>query len=69
VVKALNDLGARVYEPEDYESAIALLSSGQICADALITDRQPLSSIQAAFEALEDSPVAMKTLIDCGKTG
>jgi (R,R)-butanediol dehydrogenase/meso-butanediol dehydrogenase/diacetyl reductase len=56
-------LGARVYEPADYDRAIALLAEGLPVA-RLITDRVPLARVQAAFEALEDSPTAMKTLIE-----
>jgi 2-desacetyl-2-hydroxyethyl bacteriochlorophyllide A dehydrogenase len=58
-------LGARVYEPGDYDEAIALLASGAIDVTPLITDRVPLPAIQSAFEALDGNPTAMKTLIDC----
>ena len=66
--RELELIGTRVYEPEDYEKAIALLEGGAIDVDRLVTDRRPLGEIQAAFEALENSPVAMKTLIDCTRT-
>lgn len=62
-LRELQLLGARVYEPEDYEKAIALVASGAIAADALITDVSPLTEVQSAFEALDNSPTAMKTLI------
>jgi 2-desacetyl-2-hydroxyethyl bacteriochlorophyllide A dehydrogenase len=59
-------IGARVYEPEDYEKAIAVVASGGVDADVVITDVSPLADIQAAFEALDRSPTAMKSLIEVG---
>jgi 2-desacetyl-2-hydroxyethyl bacteriochlorophyllide A dehydrogenase len=56
-------VGARVYEVEDYERAIAMLADGSIGADQLITDVRALGDIQEAFRALDDSPAAMKSLI------
>ena len=35
-------------------------------AFAVITDVSPLADIQAAFEALDQSPTAMKSLIQVG---
>ena len=58
--------GARVYEPEDYERAIAIVAGGGIDADAIITDINPLSAIQSAFESLDSIPTAMKSLIRIG---
>ncbi len=59
-------LGARVYEPEDYEQAIELVSSGVIDAGKVITDIQPLAKIADAFADLTGNPTGMKTLIRCG---
>ncbi|MEO1249983.1 MAG: alcohol dehydrogenase catalytic domain-containing protein [Pseudomonadota bacterium] len=59
-------LGARVYEPDDYERAIELVASGGIDADTFITDVQPLANISDAFADLTGSPKGMKTLIRCG---
>ena len=64
--RELKLIGARVYEPEDYEKAIALVAGGAIDADTVITDVSPLSEIQAAFEALDSSPTALKSLIKVG---
>lgn len=61
--RELKLIGARVYEPEDYEKAIAIITSGGVDADTVITDVAPLSDIQQAFEALDASPTAMKSLI------
>jgi len=56
-------LGARVYEPEDYEKALQLMASGDIDVGALITDIKSLDEIQSAFVELTSNPNAMKTLI------
>ena len=58
--------GARVYEPEDYEQAITIISGGGVDADTVITDVSPLSGIQSAFETLDSSPTALKSLIKVG---
>ena len=57
-------IGARVYEPQDFDEAIRLLSAGIIDTERFITDRSRLSDIGPAFAALADSPDSMKTLID-----
>ena len=64
--RELKLIGVRVYEPEDYEKAIALVANGGIDAETVITDISPLSEIQAAFEALDSSPTALKSLIKVG---
>ncbi|MBX2837179.1 MAG: alcohol dehydrogenase catalytic domain-containing protein [Gammaproteobacteria bacterium] len=63
--KEIEMLGARVYEPEDYDEAIRLIASEAIPAKSLITGVQALDSIQAAFEELTKNPTSMKTLIRC----
>ena len=62
--RELQLIGARVYEPEDYERAIALVADGKVAADTVITDVTPLGDIQRAFEALDASPTALKSLIE-----
>ncbi|WP_136440435.1 zinc-dependent alcohol dehydrogenase [Pacificoceanicola onchidii] len=64
--RELKLIGARVYEPADYEKAIELISNGAIDADTIITDVSPLCDIQQAFEALDASPTALKCLIKVG---
>ncbi len=66
--KEIEMLGARVYEPEDYDEAIELVANGGIDAKALITGIQSLTEIGDAFANLCDSPTAMKTLIKCSDT-
>lgn len=58
-------LGARVYEPQDYYRAIQMIAEG-LPVQKLITDRHPLAAVQAAFEALDGNPTAMKSLIQIG---
>lgn len=56
-------LGARVYEPKDYDDAIRAIGEGRIDVGALITDVRPLRDVSTAFEELTRNPKAMKTLI------
>lgn len=64
--RELDLLGARVYTPADYDKAIEIIASGGIDADTVITDVTPLADIQKAFEQLDASPTAMKSLIKVG---
>ena len=57
--------GARVYEPADYDEAMALLAGGVIDADAMITDIRGLEDLEDAFAELAGNPKAIKTLIQC----
>lgn len=61
--RELDLIGARVYRPEDYDKAMALLAKGVVDCDAFITDIQGLGAIQRAFEALTQNPNAMKSMI------
>jgi 2-desacetyl-2-hydroxyethyl bacteriochlorophyllide A dehydrogenase len=63
--KELEVLGTRVYEPEDYESAIDLVIGGRLPLADLITSVEPLERLPAALEQLERNPSAMKILVDC----
>ena len=58
-------LGARVYEPDDYNQAIELVASGAIDCNSMITDVRPLDEITSAFEALSGNAPSMKSLIQC----
>ena len=64
--RELELIGVRVYEKEDYEKAIAILVSGGVDADTVITDVSGLDEIQTAFETLASSPSALKSLIKVG---
>lgn len=63
--KELKLIGARVYEPEDYETAIDLVSESDIPFARLITATAPLSEIQTVFENIDKNPDGMKVLLDC----
>ena len=63
--RELKLIGARVYEPEDFEEAIALASSGTLSLDALITEITPLAEAQSVFEAIDNNPAGMKYLLHC----
>ena len=63
--KELKLIGARVYEPEDYEMAIDLITKNELPFAELITDVQPLTNIQKAFEQNDLNPNGMKVLLDC----
>ena len=64
--RELELIGVRVYEKEDYEKAIAILAAGGVDADMVITDRNDLKDVQAAFDNLANSPSSLKSLIKIG---
>ena len=57
--------GARVYEPEDFEAAIALAASGTLPLDRLITTVVPLGGLEEGFRKLERGGEVMKILVSC----
>jgi (R,R)-butanediol dehydrogenase/meso-butanediol dehydrogenase/diacetyl reductase len=63
--RELSILGARVYQRQDFETAVELVADGVIPADLLITRVVPLSATQEAFADLEAGR-AMKILVDVG---
>lgn len=63
--KELKLIGARVYEPEDYEQAIELITKNELPFSSLITAVQPLTNIQQVFENIDKNPDGMKVLLDC----
>jgi len=63
--KELKLIGARVYEKEDYERAIELITANELPFEEMITDVQPLSNIQQVFENIDNNPDGMKILMDC----
>lgn len=64
--RELEMLGARVYEPADYDQAIALVAANTLDLAPLITDIRDLEDIEQAFAGLDGSSLAMKTLINVG---
>lgn len=63
--KELKLIGARVYEKEDYEKSIALITANELPFEDMITDVQPLSNVQKVFENIDNNPDGMKVLMDC----
>ncbi|OQA88624.1 MAG: putative zinc-type alcohol dehydrogenase-like protein YjmD [Lentisphaerae bacterium ADurb.Bin242] len=63
--KELTLLGARVYEREDFEKAIALAASGTLPLEKMITKVFPLEKLGEAFQYMEQEKSAMKILIQC----
>ncbi len=64
--KELELLGARVYEPEDYDQALKLLANGDIEADTIITDLRDLDEVGDVLADLTSNPKMLKTLIRVG---
>jgi (R,R)-butanediol dehydrogenase / meso-butanediol dehydrogenase / diacetyl reductase len=63
--KELEVRGARVYEPEDFEAAIALLAGDSLGLERLISAVEPLARVPAVFDELRAGRQAMKILVDC----
>ncbi|MFC4096924.1 zinc-dependent alcohol dehydrogenase [Euzebyella saccharophila] len=63
--KELKLIGVRVYEKEDYEKAIELVTENKLKFEKLITEVRPLSDIQQVFEDIDKQPDGMKILMDC----
>ncbi|MEM9686585.1 MAG: alcohol dehydrogenase catalytic domain-containing protein [Bacteroidota bacterium] len=63
--KELKLIGARVYEKEDYEEAIGLITANKLPLEAMITDVQPLTMIQHVFETIDRNPEGLKVVMDC----
>lgn len=64
--KELKLIGARVYEPADYEQALELMAARILPLEKMISAVYPLERIAEAFAALDANPEGMKTLIQCG---
>lgn len=65
--RELELFGARVYRPEDYDTAMRLLNEGVVDCASFITDIKPLGEIQTAFTALTQNPSAIKSMIQIAK--
>jgi 2-desacetyl-2-hydroxyethyl bacteriochlorophyllide A dehydrogenase len=62
--RELHILGARVYEPEDFDEAISLVAGDAIPIHRLVTSVLPLDDLAGAFQRLQSGEGAMKILID-----
>jgi 2-desacetyl-2-hydroxyethyl bacteriochlorophyllide A dehydrogenase len=65
--RELNLAGARVYEPQDFEEAIALAASGTIPLDRIVSGIRPLDSLADAMHQLEGGGPVMKLLVQCAE--
>jgi (R,R)-butanediol dehydrogenase/meso-butanediol dehydrogenase/diacetyl reductase len=63
--RELTLIGARLYDHDDFETAVRLIADGDIPAGALISRISPLERAAEAFAALESGGGVMKVLIDC----
>jgi (R,R)-butanediol dehydrogenase/meso-butanediol dehydrogenase/diacetyl reductase len=61
--RELRIIGARVYEPQDFEKAIQLAAADPSSLARLITSRRPLEELAVAMEALSKGTNDMKVLI------
>jgi (R,R)-butanediol dehydrogenase/meso-butanediol dehydrogenase/diacetyl reductase len=62
--KELDISGARVYQREDFEEAVALLAEGAIPAESLISEIVPLSQAGRAFDRVASGGDVVKVMID-----
>jgi 2-desacetyl-2-hydroxyethyl bacteriochlorophyllide A dehydrogenase len=56
--------GARVYEHQDFDEAIALAASGKLALDRIITQVRPLEELQAGLQQMEGGGEVMKILLE-----
>lgn len=63
--RELQLIGTRVYEPEDFDTAIALAASDSLPLAGLITQIAPLESVQELFEKIDRNPAGMKYMLQC----
>lgn len=58
-------IGARLYEEQDFDEALALMGEDKLPIEELITKVYPIDDVQAAFETIEGYPEGIKYLIKC----
>jgi (R,R)-butanediol dehydrogenase/meso-butanediol dehydrogenase/diacetyl reductase len=63
--RELQLIGARLYEPQDFDEAIGLCASGRLPLDAMITNVRPLDETDSAIRELESGGKVMKLLVKC----
>ncbi len=59
--------GARVYEPQDFDRAIALADSGTLPLERLITNVYPLEGLETGLRQMERGGSVMKVLVKCSE--
>jgi 2-desacetyl-2-hydroxyethyl bacteriochlorophyllide A dehydrogenase len=65
--RELKMCGARVYEHEDFQTAIRTAASGSLPLDRLITHTLPMEQVETGFREMEGGGAVMKVLINCGE--
>lgn len=65
--RELRLLGARVYEHEDFDRAIALAASGKLPLRRLITNVCPLDQVEQSMRQMERGGEVMKILVRCSE--
>jgi len=63
--RELRLIGARVYEAQDFDRAIALAAAGELPFDQLITDVLPLSEAHQGIQRMDSGGDVMKILLAC----
>src|SRR4029077_3638502 len=59
--------GARVYEAEDFETAIQLAASATLPLDRIVTNVIPLEQLEFGFREMERGGNVMKVLVECSR--
>ncbi len=65
--RELELVGTRLYEPQDFEQAIELASSGTLPLGRLISEVCSLEKVPSALRQLESGGEAMKILVHCSE--
>ena len=65
--RELKLIGARVYEAQDFDAAIALAASGRLPLARIITRVLPLEELAAGFREMDGGGEAMKILVRCSE--
>ncbi len=67
--RELRVMGTRLYEPEDFETAISRVAGKKLPLDRFITDVRPLEQLPATFGEIERGANFMKVLFKSGDSG
>jgi L-iditol 2-dehydrogenase len=62
--RELNVVGSLMYQRQDFETAVRLLTEDRLSLKPLITHHVPLTAYLEAYETVESSKDAMKVMID-----
>jgi L-iditol 2-dehydrogenase len=62
--RELNVVGSLMYQRQDFETAVRLLTEDRLTLRPLITHHVPLTAYLEAYETVESSQDAMKVMID-----